>query len=765
MKLRITILAFFFIPLFCYGQYGIGSWKDYLSFNSSKCLTSGDNKVYSSSGNAILIRDVLNNSTEKLTRLDGLSDTEIRALGWSDNGKTLIIGYKSTNIDIIKSNTVYNIPDIERKNIAGLKEINRIRTNGKYAYFACSFGIVILDIDNLVIADTWKPGSDSNVNPVYDITFLNDKIYAATGTGVYYASLSSPSLSYFDNWSKFSALPYPDASYDNIAADNNYIYTNCSSATQGTDLLYRISASGNNMLIFSEENHTIRSIEADASGILVATDIPVFLLSSDGTRLKTISSYPWGAPNTRQAVYYMGSAWVADESVGLVETSDFSSFDNITLPGPYTNNVADIVIKDNNAFIAGGGVNNSWGNLYRPFQVFNLSNGGWNNNLLYGAADRDALRVAVDPSNSNHFFVSSWGNGIYEFLDGNIVKNYNQYNSPLTSIYPDGAYCRVCGMAFDKDDNLWVVQSGVPQNLKMLKPDGSWKTANVSISAPVTGDMVIDENGFLWITLPKGYGVLVYDPAGTPDNTSDDRYTILQVEDASGTVLNNIYSVASDLDGNIWLGTDAGPVVYYTPDRVFSSNIKATRIKIPRNDGSGLADYLLSTETITSIAVDGANRKWFGTLNSGAYCVSEDCLTQLNSFKMANSPLLSDQIVRIAINGENGEVWLGTADGIVSYRGTATTGEKNYSGMYVFPNPVREDFGGVVTVTGLVENSTVKITDISGNLVYEGTSAGGQLTWDLNNYKGRRVNTGVYLVFCSNSDGSLSAVTKMLIIK
>ena len=333
MKLRLSILMFLFIPLFCYGQSGIGSWKDYLSFNSSKCLTSGDNKVFSSAGNAILIRDIPNNTTEKMTRLDGLSETEISTLAWSDSEKALIIGYKSTNIDILKGNSVFNVPDIERKYIAGLKEINRIRTNGKYAYIACSFGIVILDIDNLVIADTWKPGSDSNVNPVYDIALSNDKIYAATGTGVYYASLTSPSLSYFDNWSKFSSVPYPDATYNNISADNNYVYASCTPEAQSTGLVYRISVSGSSMLLYSGENRAIKSIEAGASGVLVATDIPVFLLSPDGTILKSITSYSWGAPNTRQAICFMGSTWIADESVGLVETSDFLSFEILPCRG------------------------------------------------------------------------------------------------------------------------------------------------------------------------------------------------------------------------------------------------------------------------------------------------------------------------------------------------------------------------------------------------------------------------------------------------
>lgn len=121
--------------------------------------------------------------------------------------------------------------------------------------------------------------------------------------------------------------------------------------------------------------------------------------------------------------------------------------------------------------------------------------------------------------------------------------------------------------------------------------------------------------------------------------------------------------------------------------------------------------------------------------------------------------------MKIAVNGVSGEVWFGTSEGIVSFRGDATAGKEDYSGVYVFPNPVREDYEGVVTITGLVENSNVKITDVSGNLVYETTSLGGQVTWDLRNYRSVRVATGVYLVFCMSEDGSLAKVTKMLVIR
>jgi len=239
----------------------------------------------------------------------------------------------------------------------------------------------------------------------------------------------------------------------------------------------------------------------------------------------------------------------------------------------------------------------------------------------------------------------------------------------------------------------------------------------------------------------------------------------LLVKDSENKVISNVYSIAEDLDGNIWIGTDQGPLIYYNPERVFDDDLKAYRINIPRNDGTGLGDYLLTTETITSIAIDGANRKWLGTTNSGAYHLSSDGTTLIKNFNEQNSPLLSNYIVSLAVDNKSGDIWFGTLKGIQSVRGEATTGEEKFTNVYTFPNPIKGDFTGNVTITGLMRDSQIRITDISGNLVYETVSDGGQATWDLKIYNGRRVATGVYLIFCSSSDGSQSYVTKMLVIR
>ena len=254
------------------------------------------------------------------------------------------------------------------------------------------------------------------------------------------------------------------------------------------------------------------------------------------------------------------------------------------------------------------------------------------------------------------------------------------------------------------------------------------------------------------------------DDNDTPGYFDDDLYKQMFVTDPEGKVINFVYCLAEDQEGNIWLGTDQGPLVYYNPDKVFEEEIKAYRIKIPRNDGSGLADLVLFTESISSIAVDGANRKWLGTASSGAYLLSPDGTKRLRNHNEQNSPILSNNVAGVAVDNKTGDVWFVTSLGIISVRGDATEGNEEFSGVYSFPNPVREDFEGNVTVTGLMKDTQIRITDISGNLVYETVSDGGQASWDLKTYNGRRVATGVYLVFCASSNGSQTAVTKILVI-
>jgi len=756
-----AILPLLLMSLILQGQTPVGSWSDHLVYNTADCVAVGADEVFASTGSSIIIYNKVFAELKKMSRIDGLTETGISTITWSEENKTLIIAYTSTNIDLLKNNVIYNIPDISRKYIPGEKMINKIRTNGNYAYLACSFGIVVVDLTRREIHDTWKPGDGSEDEEVWDIAFGNGKIYAATDLGVYSADLSNQGLSYFGNWALVNLLPTPVAKYTLLIFSGGKLYANLSDPLLTGDQVYVIGDIGS---LFSFTSGVFnKSFDNAQSGFTVSSGASLKYYNSNGSLIKTISSYGWAVPDISQAAVDNSDIWIADINSGLVRGENMSEFTALTLPGPVSNNAFSIISYNGKTIICGGATDASWNNQGRPLQISIYENNNWTS--IPSGTIIDPMRTLIDPDNVNHMFVSTWGGGLLEYENNNILKQYTESNSPLQTIIPGRPYVRICGLAMDKSKNLWLTQTGVPGSIKVLKSDGTWIVNPLTIDAPTIGDIIITAKGQKWIILPRGYGLFVLDDNKTPDIFSDDKYKKILVQDTENQVISFVYSIAEDLDGNIWVGTDQGPVIYFNPENVFDSDLKASRIKIPRNDGTNLADYMLKTETITSIAVDGANRKWLGTASSGAYLLSADGTTQIKNFNEQNSPLLSNSIVTLAVDNTTGEVWFGTSKGTQSFRGDAITGEEKFKKVYTFPNPVRADFKGNVTITGLIRDSQIRITDISGNLVYETVSDGGQATWDLTTYNGRRVSTGVYLVFCASKDGSQSTVTKMLVIK
>ncbi len=266
--------------------------------------------------------------------------------------------------------------------------------------------------------------------------------------------------------------------------------------------------------------------------------------------------------------------------------------------------------------------------------------------------------------------------------------------------------------------------------------------------------------------IAQGGGIFVFDENGTFDDSSDDKYKKISIYNDEGEIVSNeVLSIAEDKDGYIWVGTNKGVVVYYEPDEVFETNtFVGSQIKLPRNDGTNNADIFLGNETVSVIKVDGANKKWFGTQSGGAYYTSEDAMEEIAHFTTNNSPILDDNIIALDVIPETGEVFFGTPKGIISYRGAATEPTNNFTDVYAFPNPVEHGYDGLITIKGLVSGTYVKITDISGNVVFETRSEGGQAIWDGKNMSGNRVHTGVYLVFSTNETGSKTNVTKILFV-
>ena len=391
----------------------------------------------------------------------------------------------------------------------------------------------------------------------------------------------------------------------------------------------------------------------------------------------------------------------------------------------------------------------------------------------------DLMCVDVDPNNPSRVFAGG-RTGLYEFNNGNFVQEYNIDNTngclqAAGTVAADNKdYVIVSGLKFDTSGDLWVF-NGISKgsSLSQFTKDGKWVSHhnkafmdddNTSLNNG--GCLTFDTSGNLWVA-NNHYNtpaLVVFQPSTQGIN----RYTRFVNEDnAEVNGGGGVRCTAEDKDGNIWAGLNGGPVYLRPSDLSTDPNsVLFQQYKVPRNDGSNLADYLLTNIDITCMAVDGGNRKWFGTGGNGVYLISADLNTQVHHFLSSNSGLVSDNIESLAINPTTGEVYIGTDKGLCSYLSDASepvqTMDKETT--YAYPNPVRPDYRGIITITGLSYNADVKIVTSSGTLVAEGTSQGGMFTWDGNNLKGKRVASGIYMVEAATEDGSSGVVCKIAVI-
>jgi sugar lactone lactonase YvrE len=764
MKSSILFLFIFFITVqTTIAQNRMGVWRSHLPYNFASQVTLAGNKVYCVTDGGLFYYNQLDNSIEKPSKEDGLSDTQISALGYSEELAITIIAYTNANIDLIEENRVYNIPDIMRyTQILGDKRIYNIMVQDNLAYLSTGFGIVILNIETREITQTCKIGEGGAQIKVNGTCFNGSYLYAITDQGVYRADMNAPNLNLqdFHFWNRELDIPQFNKKFNAITSVKDRVYVSYQSDVFGGDIIYYRDASS--WKIFSNfvtDNCNYLSTWKD--NLVVSANYHVQIFSPDGGAFFILINAPMCAYIDKNDVL-----WVADHEKGLVRRPMSGDKLNFLVPnGPGTKFVSHIAISENIVYTVPGGIKTDGSNLYRSAEINTLKNNLWSGRKTTDY--RDFYRIAIDPGNPEHYYIASWGYGLYEYQKDSLIEVYREENSTLQTAIP-GDYYRLGGITYDQSGNLWVTNSSVAEPLSVLKKDGKWKsfTLNNLATSPFIGDIIVTQSGYKWMILTPGRGLFVMDDNGTIDNTDDDRYLKFDVKDEFNAIItNDVYAIAEDADGNIWLGTNKGILVYYNPSAVFDGeNFYAQEIRVPRNDGTPDADFLLVTESVSAIAIDGANRKWLGTKNAGVSLVSDDGITLIHNFTAENSPLLSNSITSIAINDKNGEVYFGTEKGIISYTADAIAASDNFESVFVFPNPVRESFTGDVSITGLMENSLVKITDLNGNLVFEAISLGGQVLWNGKNFSGKRVNTGVYLVFCSSEDGTLSKVTKLLFI-
>ncbi len=750
-------VCFTFVNVSFSQEIPIGEWRDHLPYNDAVSVTYGNNIVYCATNSAVFTFDKTDNSVNRLNLVNGLSDIGLNKIQYNPNNKKVIIAYTNGNIDLIdKDKNITNIPFIKNSNIIGDKKINHIYIKGNLAYLSTGFGIVLLDTDKSEIVDTYLIGTLGNYVKTNSVVIDDTNIYAATNYGVMFADKNSANLADFNYWAAIPELG--NLSYNSIAYFNNQLFVSFDSSAWQSDTLYyknngiwqKFSSNGLNI---NEIIITSNYLTINQSNKIDIYDVSLNLVDA----IYTVNG--WFGINTKGNVLdEEGNIWIAEQNHGLIKSKGNFNNEIITPNSPNSSNSFRLDFSDNQLWMVSGGygifldknlVNhktpNEWTNIGS-----NIKNRAGNNAL-------DMVSVAINPNNSSNVYIGSYSSGLYEYNNDVITSINDAQNSALDSTF--FGTTNVSAIKFDDNNNLWIANSFTNNILSVKMADNTWYSYSfpgLTSAIEPFPDLLIDNNNYKWIVSSEQDKLIIFDDNNTPANKSDDR-SILN-RNIPGT---EIECIIQDLDGEIWVGTDEGVSVFYNPSQVFDENITAEQILIQQD---GQTQILLETETVSAIAVDGANRKWLGTKNSGVYLMSEDGSEQIEHFTTKNSPIFSNNILDIVIDPKNGEVYFGTDKGLISYKGTATDADDDFNNIFVYPNPVKPDFTGTIAIRGLVKDTDVRITDISGNIVYQTTSLGGQAVWDGKDFNGNKVQTGVYMIFNGSPEGDKKAAAKILFL-
>ena len=479
-----------------------------------------------------------------------------------------------------------------------------------------------------------------------------------------------------------------------------------------------------------------------------------------------------------------GRIWIGDTDAGfrVLNNRTDGSCERFTFNSPLSAENREITIFEDQVWLATGGVDQTFTARFVDEGFARFQNGQWRH---YNRNTEEVMRgenpdpnfrdddlfalmtVRVNPANGR-IYAGSFLEGLIE-VDGENLTLYNENNSTLSNAQGDDNRTRVGGLVFDQNDNLWIANhsalNGRP--ISVLTNEGEWYSFGQTCGQTDLHQVDVDRSGFKWFaTTGSSAGVLLFDEGNLEDD-SDDRCRLFTAAN-SELPTNAVNCLAVDLDGDVWVGTAEGVVIFECGGSAFEPECRGTR-RIVEQDGFGA--FLLETESVLTIAVDGANRKWVGTRN-GIFVLSPDGDEQIARYTEANSPLFDNNIIDIAVSDRTGEVFIGTNKGIISLQGEATRGGTVHrAAITVFPNPVRPDYDGPIAMEGLSRDAVVKITDINGKMVFETQAQGGRAVWDGRDYNGRRAASGVYLVFSATNAANVgfnakptSAVAKILFV-
>lgn len=741
-------------------------WRTHFAYSNIEDIQPSPKHVYALSSGALCAVHRSDESLSYYSKINGLNGSSIHRIDFDRFTNTLVISYDDGLIDLMDQNEdVQLVADLYSKSLNTSKQVQDITFHNGKAYMAMSFGIMVMNIRKHEISDTYYLGDQGTEVSINAIATFNDSIYAASGNRLYYAHIND-NLMDFATW------------------QSRLLSSNVMQLISSDSSMYMLMDSTiyhNGVPIQSDQRFVVIT-ENKGETMAMTADRHVYeVLGDDLIEFERASGY---SPNTIRKeglTYWLGT------SSGLFHLLPKLNRHTYEPDGPLNNLPYSLVTSGSNLWMVPGG---RWAaGFSRLGQISRYDGKQWKNLSHYNIWSalgsyvwlQDFGHVAVDPTNPEHFCVSSFANGLLEFFDDGTVQRYSETNSPLVTLDPNNAnYCRVDAITYDADGNLWLSNTGdLATNIHVIDPSHKWHSFNLQqggqrIVLTTVSKLLVDnrDSKYKWIASARlDPGIIVLNDNGTPYYHGDDR-TVMRSrfvdQDGKGVDIDALYTIAQDHNGDMWLGTSAGIIVIEAGTDIFSSNA-CHRLKMSRHDGTGLADYLLGTERINSIVFAGGNRIWIGTDASGIYLVhmvTKEGIYEpeiLAHFTSVNSPMPSDCVISIAID-ESGEVYIGTANGLVSYRGDATEPKESFTSAYIYPNPVRPNYEGTIAITGLMDETTVFIADAAGNVVCRTHSNGGTAIWDGKTQSGKKAHSGVYTVYCNTADGKNHSTLKLLIM-
>ncbi len=743
-------------------------WEDLYSYNNVKYFTETGQKIYAAADNAVFIYDIETHKIQKFSSVNGLSGKITSFIFFSETTQSFVVGYETGLIEIIdEKGNITLANDIERLDISGEKTINHISEKEGTLYLSTPFGIVEYDLIHKQFGDTFFIGAGSKAIFVSQTAVFHNRIYAATKEGIFSADADNEELVDFNNWVQ------PTGSFTG----------NFSAVTAFNERLFAAKENILNEIISPQSLLPVRSfpenildLKASDSFLTVTNRTKAFVLDT-GINQVQVSGINGNYQFTLHTAYAENnSVYLATQEFGILQRNFSStSYTEIHPEGPASNQVFSITALNGQLWVVYGGYNAA----FTPFSKrtgyshLNRESQSWVNfpyNPTFPALD--LVHVTIDPNEENKVYISSWNSGILVVEDDKPVVLWDDSNSGLEDLYPPGSpnsSIRINGTAFDDQHNLWIANAWVDERLKKLNNSGGWSSFNLSdiLTSGAFGltELIIDKTKNIWIGSRRN-GALVFNETGN-------RKKALTTEASKGALPDpNVKTIAADRNNRIWIGTKKGLVVFNNAGGLFETNIYEAKPVIIEDQG--IPKKLLGDQPVNTIAIDGADNKWFGTDTGGVLNTNPSGSETFHNFNKNNSPLPSNRILKISIDDSKGIVYFATDKGIVAFHNNVAPYGETLKNVYAYPNPVRREHESV-TIDGrngehLPRGTNVKILDTAGHLVFETNVIenqgfnGGKVVWNKTNLAGRKVASGIYIVLLTLPDKSETATAKIAII-